>query len=98
MAVVRVAEDDPDAHALLEMLLMAAGHSTLMARDGVAALEMLDTSPEIDLVLLDVAMPGEIDGLAATRAIRSRPASAGLAGITPVHRVTMYALGLGHRR
>lgn len=78
MAVVLVAEDDPDVHVLLEMLLMAAGHTTMMVRDGAAALEVLESSPEIDLVLLDVAMPGEVDGLGATRAIRSRPATADL--------------------
>ena len=69
-----IAEDDPDVRVLLEMLLGAAGYDLVMARDGAAALSALRESGGVDLAILDVAMPGELDGLAVTRELRADPA------------------------
>jgi DNA-binding NarL/FixJ family response regulator len=41
------------------------------ARDGAEALEILGRRPDVDLILLDLAMPG-VDGLAGLRALRAR--------------------------
>ncbi|CAN5690062.1 N/A [soil metagenome] len=72
MATIVVAEDDEDVHALLKILLSAEGHQVRMARDGVTALA-LARAGDVDIYVLDIAMPGELDGLAVTRAIRSDP-------------------------
>ncbi len=77
MAVIVVAEDDPDVHALLELLLRAEGHDVRMARDGAAALA-LAADDRAELALLDIAMPGELDGIAVTRALRADPCTAEL--------------------
>lgn len=66
-----VAEDDPDVHVLLELLLSSAGHRVEMVRDGASALAALTGPVETDLLILDVAMPGDLDGLDVTRAVRA---------------------------
>src|SRR4030095_11217741 len=56
MPVILVAEDSPDIRAVLTMLLEDAGYGVVEAIDGQDALErVLDR--EIDLILLDIAMP-----------------------------------------
>ena len=66
-----------DDHALfregLGYVLRGLGEpvETLHAHDGAAALELAEAHPDLDLVLLDLAMPG-IDGLAGLRLLRAR--------------------------
>lgn len=77
MARIVVAEDDPDIHLLVQLLLEDQGHSVVMASNGVRALEIVAEQPA-DLMILDIAMPGELDGLAVTRRLRADPAHAGV--------------------
>jgi len=68
---VLVAEDNEINALLTRTLLEHAGHEVRLARNGaeaVAALEE-DTQGEIDLVLMDLHMPG-MDGFTATARIR----------------------------
>lgn len=69
---VLVAEDNEINALLTRTLLEHAGHEVRLARNGaeaVAALEA-DTEGEIDLVLMDLHMPG-MDGFEATARIRA---------------------------
>ncbi len=69
---VLVAEDNEINALLTRTLLEHTGHEVRLARNGaeaVAALEA-DTGGEIDLVLMDLHMPG-IDGFEATARIRA---------------------------
>ena len=75
MAHIVVAEDDPDIHLLVQLLLEDQGHSVVMANNGVRALEIVAERPA-DLMILDIAMPGELDGLAVTRRLRADPVHA----------------------
>ncbi len=70
---ILVVDDEPYNLALLEAMLESLGHVAELATDGIQALERL--GPDIDLVLLDVMMPG-IDGFEVARRIRSHPACA----------------------
>ena len=69
--VILVAEDHADSRMMLKTVLEAAGHSVIEAADGREAVDLATTSRP-DLILMDVAMP-VMDGLVATRILRSRP-------------------------
>jgi CheY-like chemotaxis protein len=66
-----VAEDHTDSRDALQALLEAHGYTVTIAIDGRQAIERAE-SMRPDLILMDIMMP-VIDGLAATRELRSRP-------------------------
>jgi DNA-binding response OmpR family regulator len=64
-----VVDDEVDLAEAVATGLRRDGHAVDVAHDGQSALDALVVD-EYDLVLLDIAMPGEHDGLAVCRAIR----------------------------
>lgn len=71
MSVILVADDDTDIRDLVAYRLERDGHDVTTVADGLAALDHL-ASAEVDLVILDVMMPG-MSGIDAARAIRADP-------------------------
>ncbi|MEC9347870.1 MAG: ATP-binding protein [Pseudomonadota bacterium] len=67
---VLVADDNAINRELLETMLRHLGHRVHSVADGEAAVARAGRIP-YDLILMDIRMPG-LDGIAATRAIRSR--------------------------
>lgn len=65
---ILVADDNKVNRCILEKILAKAGHATVLAEDGEAALDALGEA-EFDLVLMDVNMP-KMNGLDATKAWR----------------------------
>ncbi len=82
---VLVAEDHPVNRAFLRRFLERWGAEVHLAGDGREALALLEERP-VDLVLMDISMPG-MDGLEATERIRRDPRRAGL----PVIALTAHA-------
>jgi signal transduction histidine kinase/ActR/RegA family two-component response regulator len=84
---VLVVEDNRLNQRLAIMMLQRLGHQPHLAQHGAEALEKLP-SLDIDLVLMDLQMP-EMDGFAATQAIREREAASG--GHMPIIALTANA-------
>ncbi len=70
--VILVVDDDPGSRDIAARLLEREGYDTRRAENGPQALEIVRTEP-IDLVLLDVMMPG-MDGLEVCTALRAMEA------------------------
>ncbi len=65
---VLVVEDEPDQRDELCELLFDAGYVVFAAADGRAALDLLQAGLPVDLVTLDIHMPG-LDGQAFLQAV-----------------------------
>ena len=83
---ILLVEDEPVNQRVAELLLRSWGHEVEIAQNGAIATELTALSRH-DVVLMDVQMP-VMDGLSATRHIRSREANGGEA---PVHIIAMTA-------
>lgn len=77
-----IAEDDADMRDLLQEVLEEAGHETVLAPDGRAALTLLQHDHEaLDLLITDVQMP-TMKGDELLRAVRARRAEVPVIVIT----------------
>ncbi|MCE9614377.1 MAG: response regulator [Lentisphaerae bacterium] len=73
---VLVVDDERANRALLRDLLIAEGHAVIEAMNGDQAWRLIQAQP-IDVVLLDVVMPGT-DGIEICRRIKQTPATAAI--------------------
>ena len=85
MATVMIVDDNPTMVEMLSMALNIFGHNAFAAYSGEEALEEIPGA-DLDLVLLDLTMPG-IDGLETLRRLRARPDTRDL----PVYVITAAA-------
>ncbi len=68
--VIVLIEDDPNIADLVDMYLRRDGYRVYQAADGSRGLELVETrSPR--LVILDVGLPGALDGLDVCRQLRA---------------------------
>ncbi len=66
---ILIAEDDDISEKLLRKGVKIFGKEILRARTGVESVEICHKTPDIDLILMDIKLPG-ISGYEATRQIR----------------------------
>lgn len=75
---VLLVEDDPSIRTLIRITLGNDRYEILEADDGPTALEICQKErPRI--VLLDIGLPGGMDGFEVCKAIKSNPATSGIA-------------------
>ncbi len=67
---ILVVEDKEDSRVLVEKVLRLRGYDVIGAATGEDAVKMVQTELP-DLILMDVRLPGGIDGLEATRRIKA---------------------------
>ena len=71
-STVLVVEDNEDVRAVTVSLLEQLGYRTVAVEHATAALAALDQSRAINVVLSDVVLPGQIDGLLLARTVKAR--------------------------
>ncbi|MDD5288504.1 MAG: response regulator [Dehalococcoidales bacterium] len=70
-ATILVVDDEAHVRKLLQQILGDAGYNIITASTGHEAFEKISSSNDIDLVLLDIIMPG-IDGFKTLELIRAQ--------------------------
>src|SRR4051794_20017482 len=86
MLRILVIEDSPVNMALTVAILENAGHTVLQADHAMTGIEMA-RAQQPDLVLMDIQLP-DVDGLTATRLLKSEPRTADI----PVIALTAFAM------
>lgn len=69
-ATILLVDDDEAVREVASELLEDAGYTVLQAENAHAAMRMIESRHEIDLVFSDVRMPGQIDGVGLARWVR----------------------------
>ena len=83
MKKILVAEDEQAIREFVVINLRRAGYDTLEAGTGEEALEIYEReNGSIDVALLDIMMPGQLDGLAVCRQLREKSGSIGIILLT----------------
>jgi CheY-like chemotaxis protein len=71
-ARILVVEDEAEVARVTKEVLREIGHQAVEARDGYAALAVIEQDATIGLVLSDIVMPGGMSGLELARILRQR--------------------------
>ncbi|GEM_PF-1003250 len=72
MKTILIADDQQEIRDLVERTLRRGDYTILTAANGEQAVEVARAGKP-DLILMDIAMPGAIDGLEATRILKNDP-------------------------
>ena len=75
-AYIILVEDDPNSYLVLEDLVKHAGFKHFYHRgSGAKLIQLVEALPQVDLILLDIGLPGEA-GFAVLKRLRGHPQSA----------------------
>ena len=74
MSTILVVDDNPDSITILQSILETRGYGVLIANSGMEALQVVQSTPLPDLVLLDVMMP-EMNGLEVLQKLKESHAT-----------------------
>jgi two-component system, NtrC family, nitrogen regulation response regulator NtrX len=73
VATVLIVDDEPNIRRMVGALLAAEGHEVIDAGSGAQGVARAEED-DPDVVLLDLMMPGEVDGMAALQRLKERHA------------------------
>src|SRR5580704_15044407 len=66
---ILIVDDDDEIRSLLQVVLRREGFDVQQAKDGPTARRLLGPGKNVDLIILDIMMPGE-DGLSFCQTLR----------------------------
>ncbi|EBA06726.1 response regulator [Sagittula stellata] len=69
---ILVVDDEPIIRMDLSLGLSDLGYNVLEAGNAASALQVMDGSGAVDLLVTDIDMPGEMDGLGLAAEVRQR--------------------------
>ena len=78
---ILVVDDEADIRRIIRILLESRGYRVLEAPNGRLAVETIRKEPDVDLILLDIMMPG-IDGFTVCKKIREKSSTIGIIMLT----------------
>ncbi len=67
---ILIADDEPEIRRLVSSYLVDDGFDVEEVADGTSVLDRLQRQPAVDLVVLDIRMPGSLDGIDTLRELR----------------------------
>jgi len=76
MKKILIVDDQPEISRLLEIVLRRVDRQILQAENGRDGIDMARRN-QPDLILLDIMMPGGMDGYEVARTLKAEPATAG---------------------
>ncbi len=77
MKKILIVDDQPEVRELVQVTLEIGDYQILMAENGRQALDVAQAEHP-DIILMDIMMPGSVDGLEACRQLKADPATAGI--------------------
>lgn len=72
VATILVVEDEPVVRMAMALELEDAGYRVLQAPDASRAIAILERESSIKVIVTDIDMPGDMDGLQLAHAVRNR--------------------------
>jgi DNA-binding response OmpR family regulator len=82
MKKVLVLEDEDNIRSFVVINLKRAGYEIIEASDGEQALSQLRRNPDVKVALLDIMLPGDMDGFEVCRRIRASDSQIGIIMLT----------------
>ena len=82
MRKVLVLEDETNIRSFVVINLKRAGYDTIEAGTGEEALALIQQNPDVKVALLDIMLPGEMDGFEVCRRIRAGNSQIGIIMLT----------------
>jgi len=82
MKKVLIMEDELNIRSFVVINLKRAGYDVIEAGDGAEALDKLQKNPDIGVAILDIMVPGDMDGFEVCRQIRAGSKHIGIIMLT----------------
>ena len=82
MKKVLIMEDELNIRSFVVINLKRAGYDVIEAGDGQSALDAIAANPEVGVAILDIMVPGDMDGFEVCRRIRANNKQMGIIMLT----------------